>query len=185
MVTAGAFEHSMVSTGNPGDMMQTKSGTSAAAEAGPPLFPPRSSAAAVMLFLLLWLPTTCASEKIVAGAASLVECSSNHGHLATAAIVDLSVCTCVRAYTTSNYFKNKNILINTHLSVPTACAGASASPALSLILASASVIILIKIIITVDNTYKLYLSLLRKPTKHTKATERPCAHVLSIGRSFL
>lgn len=169
--------------------MQTKSGTSAAAEAGPPLFPPRSSAAAVMLFLLLWLPTTCASEKIVAGAASLVECSSNHGHLATAAIVDLSVCTCVmhayvRAYTTSNYFKNKNILINTHLSVPSACAGASASPALSLILASASVIILIKIIITVDNTYKLYLSLLRKPTKHTKATERPCAHVLSIGRLF-
>lgn len=107
MVTAGAFEHSMVSTGNPGDMMQTKSGTSAAAEAGPPLFPPRSSAAAVMLFLLLWLPTTCASEKIVAGAASLVECSSNHGHLATAAIVDLSVCTCVRAYTTSNYLKKR------------------------------------------------------------------------------
>lgn len=65
--------HSIVSTGNPGDMMPTKSGASASpAQVG--------FDGALVLFLLLLLPITCASEKMVAGAASFVECSSDHGH---------------------------------------------------------------------------------------------------------
>ena len=65
--------HSIVSTGNPGDMMPTKSGTSASP--AQVVFD-----GALVLFLLLLPPITCASEKMVAGAASFVECSSDHGH---------------------------------------------------------------------------------------------------------